>query len=528
MILEGFELFSAVSLQRTVIRPQGLFRKNSLRSAEQVKKARSDLRSQFGLPATAQIVLCIGYADRRKGVDLFVDIGLKVMRQMPNSCFLWVGHFDPALEPDIMSIVDNSGFSNRFVFPGLDFQSDLYYAGSDVFALTSREDPFPSVVLEALDTNLPVVAFDKTGGFTELLSRGGGKLVSTFDTEAFAGAVMSLLSHPEEAHALGDAGCKIVEREFSFRHYVFDLLKLAKAPIKCVSVIVPNFNYARYLAERIKTIVDQNYPIYEIIILDDASNDDSVQLLNKIISKMSVECRLVVNESNSGKPFVQWLKGVELAQGDYIWIAEADDLSDPGFLDEVLKPFKDPSVVMSYCQSKQIDSKGTILCNDYLDYVNDVSTKKWKEYYVTNGLDEIRTCLAVKNTIPNVSAVVFEKKTLLYALKERIDEIKTFQVAGDWMTYIYMLEHGKIAYSPKSLNLHRRHQNSVTLGSFDLMQLEEILRVQQTVRKNFHPNKDVLIKTNAYSERLYQEFNLSTHNAPILTDHPKLMAYIEN
>jgi len=282
------------------------------------------------------------------------------------------------------------------------------------------------------------------------------------------------------------------------------------------------------LAERIKTIVDQNYPIYEIIILDDASNDDSVQLLNKIISKMSVECRLVVNESNSGKPFVQWLKGVELAQGDYIWIAEADDLSDPGFLDEVLKPFKDPSVVMSYCQSKQIDSKGTILCNDYLDYVNDVSTKKWKEYYVTNGLDEIRTCLAVKNTIPNVSAVVFEKKTLLNVLKERIDEIKTFQVAGDWMTYIYMLEHGKIAYSPKSLNLHRRHQNSVTLGSFDLMQLEEILRVQQTVRKNFHPNKDVLIKTNAYSERLYQEFNLSTHNAPILTDHPKLMAYIEN
>jgi glycosyltransferase involved in cell wall biosynthesis len=528
MILEGFELFSPVSLQRTVIRPQGLFRKNSLRSAEQVKRARKDLRSQFGLPATAQIILCIGYADRRKGIDLFVDIGLKVMRQMPNSCFLWVGHFDPALEPDIKSIVDHSGFSNRFVFPGLDFQSDLYYAGSDVFALTSREDPFPSVVLEALDANLPIVAFDGVGGFTDLLSRGGGRLIHPFDTDEFANALIDLLSQPEKAHALGISGGRIVEREFSFRRYLFDLLKLAKAPIKCVSVIVPNFNYARYLAERLKTIVDQNYPIYEIIILDDASNDDSVQLLNKIISKLSVDCRLVVNESNSGKPFVQWLKGVELAQGDYIWIAEADDISEPGFLDEVLQPFKDPSVVMSYCQSKQIDSKGIVLCNDYLDYVNEVSTKKWKKYYVTNGLDEIRTCLAVKNTIPNVSAVVFEKKTMLNVLKERIDEIKTFQVAGDWMTYIYILEHGKIAYSPKSLNLHRRHKNSVTLGNFEIRQLEEILRVQQTARKNFHPNEDVLIKTHAYSERLYQEFNLSTPNAPILTDHPKLVAYIEN
>ena len=526
-VLEGFKHFCHLQPQQAAIRPQGLFRKNLLRNMEEISKARSDLRSRFGLPENAQIVLCVGYGDHRKGIDLFVEIGLKVMRQMPDAFFLWVGHFDPNMKQNIGEILDHSALSDRFIFPGLDFQSDLYYTGADVFALTSREDPFPSVVLEALDANLPIIAFDDVGGYTDLLSRGGGKLVPSFEIEAFSQAVIGLLSEPEKAHDMGIFGGEIVEREFSFRRYVFDLIKLVQAPLKRVSVIVPNFNYARYLSDRINTIAGQEYPIYEIIILDDASDDESVPLIKEIVSEQSVDCRVVVNKTNSGNPFVQWLKGVELAQGDYIWIAEADDLSESGFLDEVLLPFEDPSVVMSYCQSKQMDSEDRILCNDYLDYVSDISKEKWLEYYVEDGRDEIRTCLAVKNTIPNVSAVVFEKTVLFNMIKENIDEIRAFHVAGDWKSYISILEHGKIAYSPKSFNLHRRHKNSVTLGNFNLMLLEEILKVQQAVRDGFHPDEEVLTKAQAYSQRLYQEFGLSTPHNSMLVDHPKLSIYFE-
>ena len=523
-VLEGFERFSQVSSQQAVICPQGLYRKNLIRNKDQIEKARKDLRSQLGLPENAQIVLCVGHGDHRKGIDLFVDIGMIVIGQMPNTYFLWVGR----VEPDIMKAVESSGFPQHYIFTGHKSQVDIYYAGSDVFALTSREDPFPSVIMEALDVKIPVVAFDEAGGFTDLLSRGGGQLVPAFETDAFARAVTDLLSQPENAHALGVSGYEIVEREFSFRRYVFDLLKLAKTPIKRVSVIIPNYNYAEYLAERIKTIVDQEYLIYEIIILDDASSDDSVPVINKIISTLNIDCRLIINESNSGNPFAQWLKGVELARGDYIWIAEADDLSEPGFLDEVLQQFKDPSVAMSYCQSKQMDSECKILCDDYLDYVSDVSSDKWSECYVENGLDEIRTCLAIKNTIPNVSAVVFERNALLHVLKEKIKEIKEYFVAGDWLTYIFILNKGKIAFSPKAYNLHRRHQHSVTIGNFNLSQLEEILGVQQKVRNNFRPDEEVITKAKAYSQRLYKDFNLVTCDAPILAKHPRLAAYLDD
>jgi glycosyltransferase involved in cell wall biosynthesis len=527
-VKEGFNRFFQISSQRTIICPQGLFRKNSIRSSGQLETARHNLRKKFNLPETAQIVLCVGYADHRKGIDLFVDIGLKVMQQNTNAYFLWVGHFDSNIESKIKKMINNSGFSGHFVFPGIDFQSDLYYAGSDIFALTSREDPFPSVVAEALDASLPVVAFDGAGGFTELLSRGGGLLVPAFDTSAFADALIDLMRSPDNAHRLAQSGKTIVENELSFRRYVFDLLALAKAPLKRVSVIVPNFNYAEYLVERITSIVNQDYPIYEIIILDDASSDDSVKVLNNLIPTLHIDCKFIINDSNSGSPFVQWLKGVELARGDYIWIAEADDLSEPGFLKEVLVPFKDPSIVMSYCQSKQMDSKGKILFDNYLDYVSDISSDKWLTHYIEEGLTEVRSSLAIKNVIPNVSAVVFERKAFLHALKNGIEEIKKYHVAGDWQTYLSILKNGKIAFSPEPLNLHRRHQHSVTIGNFNLSQLEEILAVQQKVRNNFRPSEEVISKAKAYSQRLYEDFDLVTRDAPILAKHPSLAVYLEN
>jgi glycosyltransferase involved in cell wall biosynthesis len=276
------------------------------------------------------------------------------------------------------------------------------------------------------------------------------------------------------------------------------------------------------------SIDNQKYPIYEIIILDDASNDESVQILNDLIPTLKIDCKLITNESNSGHPFVQWCKGVKIARGDYVWIAEADDLSEPAFLSEVLQPFDDPTIVLSYCQSKQMDLDGRILCDDYLDYVSDISPEKWNTCYVQNGIDEICTSLAIKNTIPNVSSVVFHKNTVLKILDERIDEIKSFHIAGDWVTYIYILEYGKIAYSPKSLNLHRRHQNSVTISNFNLSQLEEILAVQQKVRNRFNLCKEVIAKAYAYSQSLYEYFDLDTPKAAELEKHPLLKTYLKN
>ncbi|TGV96003.1 glycosyltransferase family 2 protein, partial [Mesorhizobium sp. M2D.F.Ca.ET.145.01.1.1] len=131
----------------------------------------------------------------------------------------------------------------------------------------------------------------------------------------------------------------------------------------------PNYNYARYLGARLNSIADQTTRPYELIVLDDASTDESVQVIEQFLADCDIPCRLVVNAQNSGSVFRQWMRGVEMARGDYVWIAEADDLADPGFLAELLPAFERDEVVMSYCQSRQIDGAGRVLSEHYLDYV---------------------------------------------------------------------------------------------------------------------------------------------------------------
>ena len=111
---------------------------------------------------------------------------------------------------------------------------------------------------------------------------------------------------------------------------------------KRVSVVVPNYNYEKYFDKRIDTILEQTYPIYELIVLDDASTDGSVAIIEEKLAEVrekypDLQIKFVVNQTNSGKAMLQWKKGFEMATGDYVWIAEADDLCSRRFLKETMK-----------------------------------------------------------------------------------------------------------------------------------------------------------------------------------------------
>jgi len=507
-VMTGFELFSKLDETKVVIRPQGLYKKSSLQTDEKIKSARKDLRKKFNIPENSTIVLGVGFADYRKGIDIFVDSGINVIKNNNNVYFIWLGKFEPTIEKIIKKTIDVSGLNDHFIFPGLDYNSDIYYAGSDIYALTSREDPFPSVVMEALDAFTPVIAFSKSGGSAELLTKGGGVLVDEINSIDFSSALNSLINNPEMTHQLGCEGKKIIDEDFSFRKYLFDLAELAKTGLRRVSVIVPNYNYEQYIHERLHSITAQNYPIYEIIILDDASSDNSRDVIKDFIQKQKIDCSLIINTKNSGSVFSQWKKGIDASSGDYSWIAEADDLSEPGFLNEVMEKFDDPSIVISYCESKQMDSSGNILCDNYLEYVRDISCVKWLCNYKEKGINEITSGLAIKNTIPNVSAVVFKRDIIESVLQENIELIKQYKNAGDWLTYTYVLRHGDISYSSKSLNKHRRHRNSITISGFGAAQLNEISRVQKKIRDEFHVDIASQRKAHEYLELLYKQFGL--------------------
>src|SRR5262249_40229521 len=146
----------------------------------------------------------------------------------------------------------------------------------------------------------------------------------------------------------------ILETDYQFRH----------SQRLRVSVIVPNYRHARYLEERIQSVFDQSLRPHEVIVLDDASTDDSVVIARRMAHRAKVPMQVVVNEENSGSTFHQWLKGMSLASGDLIWFAESDDSAHPLFLERLVPEFLDPDVVLAYCQSALIGPDGTRLADD--------------------------------------------------------------------------------------------------------------------------------------------------------------------
>ncbi|MFC3322092.1 glycoside hydrolase family 99-like domain-containing protein [Mesorhizobium cantuariense] len=510
IVKAGFEEFVGRPVSQSVVRPQGLYLRMPYH-ADDRQRVREAVRAKLQLSKNASIILCAGYADHRKGVDLFVDACLKVMGSRLDAVAVWVGHVDRVFHAKQMRRVKEAGLEDRFVFVGLVENPQEYYFAADIYALTSREDPFPSVVLEALDATVPVVAFEGAGGFQDLLNRDCGILVPAFDTDEMARVIGNLLDNPGEARRLASVGRDIVRQEFSFSHYLHDLLIYAEKPLPRVSVVVPNYNYARYLGARLSSIVEQTTRPYELIVLDDASTDESVEVIEKFLAGCDIPCRLVVNAENSGSVFRQWMRGVEMARGDYVWIAEADDLADPDFLAELLPAFERKEVVMSYCQSRQIDGAGRILSEHYLDYVSDIDRSRWTRPYVVDGRQEIAEALYLKNTIPNVSGVLFRRNALKNALARHGEEIMSLRNAGDWVTYLRLLENGSIAFSPRSLNSHRRHQSSVTIGNFDLRHLQEIRRVQAETIRSHDLGPAALKRASIYERELSKRFGIPIH-----------------
>jgi O-antigen biosynthesis protein len=505
IVAEGFS--QLIRPENQVIRPQGLYRRNKWRSDK--KGARDKLRKRLGLAPDAKVVLAVGSPDHRKGVDLFVDCACRILGKRTDVDFIWLGHWDWVQRKAVEPMLPPSPSKNRIHFVGYDSDTALYHAGSDVYALTSREDPFPSVVLDSFHVAVPVVAFAASGGAPELVEKVGGEVVSPLDTIGFSEAICRLLDTPELAQSIGTTAQAYVDQNFSFREYVFDLCDLLGVKRPRISVVVPNYNYARYLRQRLTSIKAQTCPIFEIIVLDDASTDDSLAVLDELAQEMQ-ELRVVRNERNGGSAIKQWARGVAEAKGDLVWIAEADDFADPKFLATVGSCFVDPEVVLAYSQSQQVDANGNIIARDYLGYVSDVDSELWRADYRREGKTEIAEALSVKNTIPNVSAVLFRRTVLTDVLKESLEQLCNFRNVHDWLCYVRVLQRGAVAFRAEALNYHRRHASGVTISSADRRHLDEITALQQIVEQTTAIHEEKRTAAREWRTSVARQFGLTS------------------
>lgn len=274
--------------------------------------------------------------------------------------------------------------------------------------------------------------------------------------------------------------------------------------VKKVSVIIPNYNYQDFIIERIDSVIRQTYPIYELIILDDKSPDNSVKVIkDKIKTIKDINVKFIENKKNSGCVFKQWKKGINAAKGDYFWIAEADDSADPRFLETAMKAFDDKDVVLSYMESARMDENNIITHTNSQDLYNIYNTNRWDSPYINDGIEEIKNYLSITNTILNVSSVVWKKADY----NDILDKATEFKVAGDWYIYYKVLETGKVAFCPKPYNYFRKHSKSVSTVVKADTEYKEICSIQEEIAKKY--NVSMQIYKDQRRRRHYMDHNVS-------------------
>ena len=273
-----------------------------------------------------------------------------------------------------------------------------------------------------------------------------------------------------------------------------------------VSAVIPNYNYGRYIVERIDSILLQTYPVHEIIILDDCSTDNSVEIIERKIQEIQgkIKIRFVKNTRNSGSVFAQWQRAFSEATGDYVWIAEADDSCSNYFLSTVMEGFANENVVLSYCESLTIDTDNLILMHDLRPWIDIYNCGKWDCNYVNSGINEIRESLCINNTIANVSSVVFKNGNYDGIL----EKAKKFHLAGDWYVYMRLLERGNISYNSASLNYHRMHDKGVTLTTIHQQDFDEIVTLQEYALCRYDISSDVKAKVYKRREEVHKRYGL--------------------
>ncbi|WP_299291085.1 glycosyltransferase family 2 protein [uncultured Mucilaginibacter sp.] len=223
--------------------------------------------------------------------------------------------------------------------------------------------------------------------------------------------------------------------------------------VNLVSAIIPNYNHERYLIQRIDSVLNQTYQNFEIIILDDCSSDDSRLIIEQYRNHSKIK-HIVYNEINSGSVFLQWEKGIALASGDYIWMAESDDYADNNFLESLVNiTNQNPNVGLAFCGSNTVDENGVSIGKLVQEVANNHNG-----YYLNNGYDECKDAFFFHPIVPNASAVIFKKENFY-----KVDaSFKLYKICGDWQFWIDICFDNYIAYWPQCLNYFRQSDTSVS------------------------------------------------------------------
>ncbi len=233
-VREATEAFTDVPYGKGLVLSQGLLNPKFGTSITR-EESHQRIRQELGLPENAFIVLGCGTLDLRKGIDHYVNVARTAVSQNQSSTpihFVWVGEgprWTHSPYHYVQLDLKNSPARGHVHFIGEREDVEPYFMGSDAFLLTSRVDPFPCVIHEAMASSLPVITFSDSGGAAEAVGNGSGFVVPYGDYNHAGNVIRMLAGQPEIASGMREKSIERVHTRYRFDDYADKLIDVCES-----------------------------------------------------------------------------------------------------------------------------------------------------------------------------------------------------------------------------------------------------------------------------------------------------------
>ena len=236
-----------------------------------------------------------------------------------------------------------------------------------------------------------------------------------------------------------------------------------------VSIVVASYNHAEFLEQRMESLINQTYQDIEILVIDDCSPDNSVEVLRRYESHPKV--KLIIREKNGGWVAVS-NQGVEMSSGEFVIFANCDDACDLRMIERLVAALKsNPSAGIAFCRSLMVDEHDATLGEDF-----DMREASFKARCETDTLlskAEMNRFLLHSCVIPNLSAALFRK--------ECFDSVgylsAAYKVCCDWDLFFRVVTRYDVSYIAEPLNYFRQHKTTIRSATKARVIFEEYFRL---------------------------------------------------
>lgn len=248
---------------------------------------------------------------------------------------------------------------------------------------------------------------------------------------------------------------------------------------KLVSIIMPVYNSARYLSEAIESCLDQTYRKFELIIIDDGSNDDSKEIIEFYWRKYPDKIKVHFFQKNQGAAAAR-NKGIKMARGDYLVFADSDDIQDKERIQQIIESIKRDKVDMVFNNCLMIDENGQSLGKDLgfpeiLNNSNGLLLSLQRNYFWTS--------LA---TVKNDRLVYFDESLMR---------------SEDYDLFLKLLFHGwKFTFIKEPLVKYRIHSGNnssdyekARKATIKILNKYPVENLYTKLKEKGHPEKDIYI-----------------------------------